>query len=180
MELKEITKKPLYLGLIVVIVAAILGGAYWAVSGSGGLVVANGDTVQVYYTGSLANGMIFNTNVGNNNQSLQFTIGANEVIPGFEQAVIGMKVNQTKTVTIPVNEAYGPVNPQLIIQVPLSSFGNQSVKVGTVARETSGGKQAQGIVTAVNATDATVNFNSPLAGQVLIFKITVVGIQSKQ
>ena len=83
--------------------------------------------------------------------------------------------NETKNVTLPVNEAYGPVNPKLIRSVPLKAFGNQSVHPGMHVTESSTGQP--GVVTAVNATNATVDFNSPLAGQILLFTIKVIQIQ---
>jgi FKBP-type peptidyl-prolyl cis-trans isomerase 2 len=153
---------------IVVVIAA----AYLVVSVPAAFVVSTGDNVSVYYTGSFTNGTVFNSNVGQP-QPFTFTVGANQVIPGFDQAVIGMKLNQTKNVTIPVDEAYGPVNQSLILHVPLSDFGNKTVTVGTIVTNTYG---YQGEVIAVNATNATVNFNPPLAGKTLVFSIRVVKI----
>lgn len=171
---KKSAIKPMYIVAIVVVIVAAIAAVYLLTNNSGAQVVATGDTVKVYYTGKLTNGTVFDSNVGQ--EPLNFTVGAGEVIPGFENAVIGMKINETKNVTIPVNEAYGPVNPDLIVKVPLSSFGNQSVQVGMYVTQTSDGQQYQGVVTAVNSTNATVNFNSPLAGQTLLFEIKVVGI----
>ena len=138
--------------------------------------VQSGDDVEVYYTGKFTNGTVFDTNVNNGRPTLNFTAGASQVIPGFDNAVIGMKLNETKTVTIPANDAYGPVNTKLIISVPLSKFGNQTVKVGMQFTQTTAGKQAVGTITQVNSTNATIDFNPPLAGQTLVFTITVVGI----
>ena len=129
--------------------------------------MANGDVVGVYYTGTLTNGTVFDTNVGG--QLLTFTVGSGQVIPGFDQGVLGMSLNQTKKIVIPVNEAYGPVNPKLIINVPLSEFKNQTITIGMSVTETSvDGQQYQGIVTAVNSTNATLDFNSKLAGQTFV------------
>lgn len=64
-----------------------------------------GDTVQVHYTGKFGDGSVFDSSAGRD--PLEFTVGAGQVIPGFEQAVEGMAVGQTKTVTIPSAEAYG-------------------------------------------------------------------------
>ncbi len=169
MNFKKINKPALIL-VVVILIAAV---AYVAVSGNfTTTTVQPGDIISVYYTGSYTNGTVFNTNVGQ--QPFQFTVDANEVIPGFNQAVIGMEINQTKNVTIPVNEAYGPVNPNLILEIPTNEI-NGTVTVGEVLHGMLGGQQAEGIVTYINVTNATarVNFNSPLAGQTLIFKITV-------
>ena len=69
-------------------------------------VAKKGDTVMVYYTGTFENGTVFDSNL--DRDPLIFTIGNKSVIPGFEEAVIGMAVNSTKTVHIPVDKAYGP------------------------------------------------------------------------
>ena len=82
-------------------------------SGRGTATAKSGDTVKVDYTLKLADGTVYQTSVGSN--PFEFTLGQNQVITGFEKAVTGMKVGQTKTVTIPAAEAYGttpnPSNP---------------------------------------------------------------------
>lgn len=166
---------PIHILIIVVLLAAIVV-SYVVVSNYATPVVQIGDTIKVNYTGTLTNGTVFDSSSGR--APLEFTVGSGQVIQGFDQGVLGMKLNQEKTITIPANEAYGPVNPSLIIHVPKSSFGNQTVQLGMGVSETgASGQQVQGIVTAVNETSATVDFNPPLAGQTLIFKITVVSIQ---
>jgi FKBP-type peptidyl-prolyl cis-trans isomerase 2 len=170
--------KPAHALVAGIMVICLIGLAYFALLETAPTVRA-GDTIQVYYTGTLANGMIFDSNVGR--QPFNFTVGANQVIPGFDRGVIGMTLNQNRTITIPANEAYGQANPALIVQVPLSQFGNQTVKNGTIITESSssGGQTREGIATAVNSTMVTVNFNSPLAGQTLVFSVKVVGIKQK-
>lgn len=166
--------KPLYI-LAVIVVLAVLVAGYFVISSSAVPVVAAGDTVKVNYVGTFTNGTVFDSSTGK--QPLEFTVGAGQVIKGFDQAVVGMKLNQEKTVTLPVNEAYGPVNPALIMEVPLSNFGNQTVQKGMQVTDDVNQEQLQGVVTSVNATTATLDFNPALAGQTLIFNITVVGIQ---
>ena len=167
--------KPIYILAAVIVIAVVIGAVYFLIGRtSAQVVVASGDTVSVYYTGTLTNGTVFDSNVGK--QPLQFTVGSSQIISGFSNGVIGMKINQTKRIVLATNEAYGPVNPNLIIQVSLQRFGNQTINKGMAISETNNGEQLEGIVTAVNSTTATINFNPPLAGQTLIFNITVVGI----
>jgi peptidylprolyl isomerase len=154
-----------------------IAAVYITVGGSSAPIVAAGDTISVYYTGTLTNGTIFDSNVGK--KTLNFTVGSGQLISGFDNGVVGMKINETKTITIPPNQAYGEINPNLIIKVPLTEFGNMTVKVGMSVTQTSNGQQFQGVVTAINSTTATVDFNPALAGQTLIFKIKVVGIKKK-
>jgi peptidylprolyl isomerase len=167
-----------YALIAVLIIAGIAVVLFFSLSKASAQVVANGDTVGVYYTGTLTNGTVFGSNIGQ--QPLEFTVGSNQIIEGFGQGIIGMKINQSRTITIPVNEAYGAVNPALIVQVPISDFSNNTVTTGMVVTEnsTTGGPQVQGVVKAVNATTVTVDFNPVLAGQTLIFNITVVSIQA--
>ena len=165
--------KAAYVAIIVAVVAVLAIVAYAAASSSSPAVVKSGDIVSVYYTGSFTNGTVFNSNVGK--APFNFTVGSNEVIPGFQNAIIGMRVGENKTVTLPPSEAYGPVNNSLIISVPLSEFGNKTVQTGMVVTTQTG---AQGIVTNVTTSNAIVDFNPLLAGKTLVFQIEVVKIKS--
>ena len=170
------TAKRAYLlaaAVLVVVLACVL---YFAVGRANASTVTAGDTVQLYYTGTLTNGTVFDSNVNGN--VFSFVVGANQVIPGFEQDIMGMALDQNKTFTIPSDQAYGPVNSALIYSVPLSKFENETVKVGTIVSPAND-PAYRGVVTAVNATNATVDFNSPLAGQALSFSVKVVGISKK-
>jgi len=158
----------------IVVVAIVLVAVFFGMSSSG-QTVAVGDTVNVTYTGSFTNGTIFGSNVGG--QPLQFTVGANQLIAGFDQGVIGMHVGENKTITVPVNEAYGPVNPSLIVHAPSNVLGNTIATVGMGITTVINGQEVQGEVIAVNSTNVTVNFNPPLAGKTLIFKIKVLAIK---
>ena len=178
--MEETVKKKntkMYAIVAAVAVVLIVGAAYYLLVGSSSLVAAAGDNVTVYYTGTFTNGTVFDSNIGK--QPLQFTIGAGQVIPGFDQAVIGMQINQTKNVTLPVNEAYGPVNPSLIVTVPVNAIKiqNSTMTLGSIITRVVNGQQIEGVVTALNSTTATINFNSPLAGKVLVFSIRVVAIR---
>lgn len=174
---RKMQKKLMY-ALCAAVAVVLLAAAYAVVSGAFSPTVAQGDTVQVYYTGAFTNGTVFGSNLGG--QPLNFTVGSDQVIQGFGLAVIGMRLNQAKTVEIPANEAYGEVNPQLIIKVPLSAFGNRTVQEGMMVTENSTSGEMQGTVTSVNSTTATIDFNPPLAGQTLVFTIRVVGINGKE
>lgn len=165
--------RPIY-AVAIVVVAAVVIGLMYVTTGSAAQTVAVGDNISVYYTGTFTNGTVFDTNVGK--QPLNFTVGAGQLIQGFDQGVVGMKLNQNKTITLPANEAYGPVNPSLIITVSRKMFGNQSIQIGEVVTNSQG---QQGRITMANATNVTVNLNSPLAGQTLVFQIKVVAIHKK-
>ena len=172
-KLSDIMKTLYVMGIILIIAVIIFASAYYFLFSTP--VVVKGDNISVFYTGSFTNGTVFNSNVGQ--QPFNFTAGTNETILGFDNAVLGMTLNQTKTVTIPANEAYGYENPNLIVSVPLSDFSNKTIHTGSIITENTNGQQVEGIVTSLNSTNAIVNFNSPLAGKTLVFTIRVVGIK---
>jgi len=140
------------------------------------VVVAAGDTINVTYTGTFDNGTVFDTNVGKS--PLTFTVGAGKMIPGFDAAVRGMKVNEEKNVTIPADQAY-VYNPALVQIVPKSLFQtNQTIYPGEKAYFQSSAGSIISVVV-LNVTDAgvAVDANSPLVGQNLTFDIKIDSIQ---
>jgi peptidylprolyl isomerase len=142
-------------------------------------VAKNGDTVMVYYTGSFENGTVFDSNV--DGDPLIFQIGNGSVIAGFEEAVIGMSVNSTKTVHIPVDKAYGPRRDSLIHVVNRSNLPKDIEpvvgKVYTITRN-SDGAVSRIRVTNVTADTVTIDENHLLAGQNLTFTIQLAGFYS--
>ena len=167
-------KKPRMLAAVGAIAIAVIVVSYVLVLGASPT-VASGDSISVYYTGKYTNGTVFNSNEGG--IPFNFTVGAGQVISGFNNGVIGMSVGQTRTITIPANQAYGEINPALIIDVPVAAFGNRSIAAGMGLTETINGTQRNGIITSVNSTIAVIDFNPPLAGKTLVFNITVVSIR---
>jgi peptidylprolyl isomerase len=136
----------------------------------------NGDTVQVNYTGKLADGTVFDSSVGGN--PLEFTIGKGLVIPGFEKAVMGMKIGEKKTVTIPANEAYGPSRADFIFEVPREKLTNvTNPQVGQQLKSTQNdGSLITAIITKVTDTIVTVDANHALAGKDLTFELELLKI----
>ncbi len=136
----------------------------------------NGDVVKVEYTGTLADGTVFDTSEGRGPS--QFTVGAGEMISGFDRAVLGMRVGESKTVTIPADQAYGAYREDLLVDLDREQFGNTSVpEVGQeITISTPYGQTMT--VPVINVTDSavTVDVNHPLAGKDLTFAITLVEI----
>ena len=157
---------------IMITIIAIATVIYVVGNNSAQSVVSVGDNVSVYYTGKFTNGTIFSSNFGS--QPLNFTVGSGQLITGFDNAVIGMKLNEVKNVTLSPSEAYGGVNQSLIVSLPKAAAGNKTISVGT---KVSSGTGRQGVVTAINSNSITVDFNSPLAGKTLVFEIKVLSIK---
>ncbi len=150
-------------------------------------IVASGDKIAVDYIGRLNEQEVFDTSVKtvaeaagkyspqrNYDEGLSFTVGAGQMIKGFDEAVVGMRVGETKTVHIPAEKAYGARRDDLIVRVPLKEAG-----------DTSGAKVGMQVVlwgmypaTITEITDSEIVFdaNPELAGKDLIFDITIKSI----
>lgn len=135
-----------------------------------------GDTVHVNYTGKLEDGTVFDSSEGH--EPLSFTIGNGQVIPGFEEAVIGMIQGETKNVLIPVDKAYGPLNEELIIKAPRNQVPPDiKPEIGQTLQM--GGPNGEMLIVKVTAvTDAHImlDMNPPLAGKDLNFEIELVTV----
>lgn len=136
-----------------------------------------GDTVQVHYKGTLQDGTVFDTSEGR--EPLAFTIGSGEVIEGFEKAVDGMQVGETKMARLDVDEAYGDRNDELELEVPREQLPDGlDVDVGTPLQlQQPDGRAVPVTVTALDEENVTLDANHPLAGQPLQFELTLVDIQ---
>jgi peptidylprolyl isomerase len=140
-----------------------------------------GDTVAVEYEGRLEDGTVFDSSEGR--APLLFTIGAGDVLPDFEGAVVGLEVGQTVTVTIPPEAAYGTYIAEAVEVVPVDVFGEADPPVGaefSVIGED--GEVYVGRVASISddLVDVTVDFNHPLAGHALTFTITLSEIVPPQ
>jgi len=138
--------------------------------------VKNNDTVKVHYTGTLTDGTIFDSS--EDREPLEFTLGQGMLIPGFESAVIGMAVNETRTCNIPCDEAYGEKNPEMVQQVPKSQLPEDlKAEIGMqLMSSMPDGSEFPVMVIDVTDENITVDANHPLAGQDLTFEIKVVSI----
>jgi peptidylprolyl isomerase len=136
-------------------------------------VAQNGDTVKVHYTGRLNSGETFDSSDGGD--PLEFTIGDQQVIAGFEEAVIGMDPGQTRTITIPAAEAYGEQRAELIASVERTRFPEDvELEIGQQFRVgQAGGDEMVVTVTALTDSHVTIDANHPLAGEELTFDITL-------
>lgn len=143
--------------------------------GGGPATAQVGDTVRVDYTGTFNNGSIFDSSVNESFghvEPLEFTIGAGQVIPGFDQALVGMSITQTKTVTIPAEEAYG----QKYFEIDLSELP-EDIQVGeSLYKQSEDGSITEVIVVNISESTATLENIHPLAGEDLTFEITLVEI----
>lgn len=144
--------------------------------------VEHGDYVTVAYKGLLKTNEVFEST--DNTGPLEFQIGTNSVLPGFEKALLGMTVNEDKTIHLPADEAYGPIRQELIHTVNRKVFGDKvTPKPGIVLGltiERNGQKQkVPAMVKEIVEDEVIIDFNHPLAGQDLIYKITVTAVNKQ-
>lgn len=143
--------------------------------------VKKGDIIHIDYVGSFENGSVFDTslkdeaikanlNLRDSYGPLTFTVGDGSVIKGFDNGVIGMKEEQEKIVVIKPGDAYGPYNENAVITVNRSQLQVEGgeIFVGSQLQASNG---AMGIVTQLSNDSVTINFNHPLAGRTLIFRL---------
>jgi peptidylprolyl isomerase len=138
---------------------------------------ANNKTVKVHYTGSLADGTVFDSS--REREAFEFVLGADQVINGFDAAVAGMAVGETKTVTIPVEEAYGPYHEELVHEIEQSQFAEGVVPEVGMQLQSDGGEgypPMVATVTVVTDEKVTIDANHPLAGQDLTFEIELLAL----
>lgn len=135
-----------------------------------------GDKVRVHYSGSLEDGTIFDSSL--EKEPLEFTLGREMVIPGFENAVVEMNEGDTKTVTIPPEDAYGHRREELVVDIEKSRIPPSiDPQLGMVLQVSShDGTIAVVTVTDITEDTVTLDGNHPLAGEELIFEIKLLEI----
>ncbi len=139
--------------------------------------VKKGDKVKVQYTGSLNDGTIFDKS--KEEEPLEFTVGSGQVIPGFDKAVEGMKLNEEKKVTLKTEDTYGKRDETAIREFPKSSLPeNFKPEKGMVIRlQDQTGRAIPGRITDITENNITIDLNHPLSGKDLTFDIKVIGIE---
>ena len=133
-----------------------------------------GSKVKVNYTGTLNDGTVFDSSEGK--EPLEFTIGESQVIPGFENGIKEMKLNQEKTIKVKPSEAYGEKHEKLIMKLPRKKFPKEIEANGRLILKGSEGQQIPAMITEINDKEVTIDINHPLAGKELNFKVKVVAI----
>lgn len=136
-----------------------------------------GDNVKVHYKGTLPDGQLFDSSEGR--EPLAFQLGSGQVIKGFDDGVTGMEIGAKKTIHIPNEEAYGPINEEMLINFDRTQIPSDiPLEVGGTLNMH---QEGNGQVVAVVIKEVTDEFvlldaNHPLAGQDLIFELELIGI----
>ncbi len=170
--------------LLAVILGFITALTFFAVSSEGAekakkggaLAVSEGKTVRVQYTLKVDGKVVDSSN---GREPLQFKTGKHEMIPGFEKAVMGMKVGEKKSFKVSPEEGYGPVNPKALQDVPKSKLPpDMTPKAGmTLVAQDKDGKRIPVKIVEVKKDLVVMDFNHPLAGKTLNFDVEIVEIK---
>jgi peptidylprolyl isomerase len=138
--------------------------------------VKSGDTVRVHYHGKLEDGSTFDSSEGRD--PLEFTVGSGQVIKGFDEAMLDMQPGEKKTVNIPVEQAYGQRNDDMMMEYPKSEFpADMKPEVGMELHMSDNmGNVFPVVIEAVNDETVILDANHPLAGKDLTFDLELVSI----
>jgi peptidylprolyl isomerase len=136
---------------------------------------AAGSKVKVHYTGTFDDGEVFDSS--RERDPMEFEVGAREVIPGFDDALIGMTVGESKQVRIPEEEAYGSYNPEMVMDVAPDQFEEgMKVEIGQQFQVEMGEAPVVLTVKEVHEDKIMLDANHPMAGKTLNFDIELVEI----
>lgn len=146
--------------------------------GGSPMTVSDGKTISMEYTLTLENqNDVLDSNVGG--EPLTFTQGTHQIIPGLENALEGMKEGESKTVTVKPAQAYGEVDPQAILEVPIEQIPSEARKVGAQLQGKDGqGRPVHPKVKEVKDQVVVLDLNHPLAGKTLQFDVKILDIQA--
>ncbi|MEP3948296.1 peptidylprolyl isomerase [Ascidiaceihabitans sp.] len=138
--------------------------------------IKDGDTVRIHYTGTLLDGSVFDSSEGRD--PLEFVVGSGQIIPGLDEALPGMDIGDTKKVQIPVEKAYGPINPEMQQAVPREGIPDDiPLELGLqLHMQTPNGQPMPVTVVAMDEATVTLDANHPLAGKDLTFDIEIVSV----
>ncbi len=140
--------------------------------------VKNGDSVKVHYTGKLEDGSIFDSSEGRS--PLAFKVGAGQMIKGFDRGVVGMVLNEKKSISVSPEDGYGHINNDLVIEISRDTVPSDlKLEKGLKLQMTQqNGRPVVVTVTDLNEEKVTLDANHHLAGKTLIFDVELVDLKS--
>ena len=135
-----------------------------------------GDSVGVHLTGKLSDGEVFMSSEGKD--PVRFEVGAGQLLPGLEDAVVGMNPGDSKAITIPAKDAYGERREEQVVEVDRAQLGGDvALEIGqTLQLSTNDGQQVRVVVLGLRDSKVTLDANHPLAGKDLTFDIKLVEV----
>lgn len=134
--------------------------------------IKEGNKVTVHYTGKFEDGNVFDTSSGKD--PISFVVGQNQVIPGFEGAVIGLDKGGKTNVTIDPENAYGTIRENLIMSIPADQVPADATVGANLQGQDPNGNMVNVTIKEINESTVTLDANHPLAGKTLMFDIEVI------
>ena len=138
--------------------------------------IQDGSQVKMHFSLMLEDQTVIDTNF--DKEPVCFSIGDGNLLPGFENALIGMQTNQEETFEIEPQEAFGQPNNQNVQTLDLSSF-DDNIEVGSVYSFQNGDGELPGVIIEINESTVQVDFNHPLAGKIILFKVKILAIENE-
>lgn len=135
--------------------------------------VTTGDIVHLHYTGKFEDGTVFDSTEGGD--PLELVAGAQDIIDGVSQGIIGLEVGESRTLTVPPERGYGTRDESLQKTVPLDALP-EGIEVGDRVSANAGGHEIVFLVTSIKDEEAVIDANHPLAGKTLVFDLAVHSI----
>jgi peptidylprolyl isomerase len=141
------------------------------------MIIEAGNLISVHYTGTFEDGEVFDSSQGRD--PLSFQVGAGQMIQGFDQAVLGMKQGENKKITLAPEEAYGPRDEELLIDIPAEQFpDDMKLEKGMMLQLTNqAGQPVPATVAEINDESVKMDVNHPMAGKTLVFDIEIVEVK---
>jgi FKBP-type peptidyl-prolyl cis-trans isomerase 2 len=140
------------------------------------MVVKKGDVVKLTYTITDDNGKIINSSKKSKDGVVKIRLGVGQIIPGFENEIIGMEEGESKTFTLPPDKSFGEFDPLLVEKIPLKDLPNElNPELGKqIQIKLPNGMSSTGWIRLIEEDFVIVDMNPPLAGRVLTFKVQIV------
>ena len=140
------------------------------------MAIQNNDNISVHYTGTFEDGEVFDSS--RERGPLSFEVGAGQMIKGFDDAVVGMDVGESKQITLAPEDAYGHRNEEMLVELPTTSFPeDMELEMGLQLQLTNqNGQPVPATVVQIGDENITMDVNHPMAGKTLVFDIEIVEV----
>jgi FKBP-type peptidyl-prolyl cis-trans isomerase SlpA len=136
--------------------------------------IEQGTKVKLHFSLALEDGSLIDSNF--DKQPASFIIGDGNLLPGFESAILGLESGQKREFTIPPENAFGQHNPQNVQDVDRTNFAEDKLEIGAVFSFQNGDGELPGVIIGIEDEKVTIDFNHPLAGQSILFKVEILQI----
>ena len=139
--------------------------------------IQDGSQVKMHFSLMLEDQTVIDTNF--DKEPVCFFIGDGNLLPGFEKALIGMQVNHEEIIEVEPQEAFGQHNKHNIQKLNIANFDDDKIEIGSVYSFENGGGELPGVIVEIREDQVYVDFNHPLAGKTILFKVSILKIKNE-